>query len=280
MNVPESIKRCFPKREADSHKGTYGTVLSVCGSYGMVGALVLAARAAGRCGAGRVVAALPQSVYPIAAMQLPEVVFAPLKEDFLGSLMPYLHTCTALLCGCGCGDTKTTAQYVRTLLREAPCPIVLDADGINAAAWHISILKTAHPPLILTPHPKELSRLIDSTVEEINADRQAAALEAAHTFDAIVVLKGHRTVVAAPNGTLYINETGNPGMAVAGSGDVLAGMIAGLAAQGLSPWDAAVCGVYLHGAAGDLAAARVSQHGLLPTDILNELGALFLQLES
>ena len=279
MNIPDYITRCFPPREADTHKGTYGTVVSVCGSYGMVGAAVFAARAAYRCGAGRVVAALPQSVYPIAAVQLPEAVFAPLTDEDDTTLTPHLNTCNTLLIGCGCGDTEHTASQVTSLLSSVSCPIILDADGINAAARHISVLKTAHPPLTLTPHPKELSRLLGCTVAEINADRQATALKAARLFDAIVVLKGHRTVVAAPNGTVYVNETGNPGMAVAGSGDVLAGMIAGLSAQGLSPWDAAVCGVYLHGAAGDLAASRISQHALLPTDILNELGTLFLQLE-
>ncbi len=284
MNVPESIKNCFAPRAADSHKGTYGTLLSVCGSYGMAGAAILSARAAMRCATGLVIAALPETIYPIAAGALPEVVFAPLKEECAAALIkeltPHLQKSTALLVGCGLGNTAATAQLTEALFHAATCPIVLDADGINVAARHISILETAHPPLILTPHPKELSRLLHITVEQIGADRQAAAQTAASRFDAVVVLKGHRTVIAAPNGTLSVNQTGNPGMAVAGSGDVLAGMIAGLVAQGLSPFDAARCGVYLHGAAGDLAAARLSQHAMLPTDILDELGMLFLQLES
>lgn len=283
MNIPDSIKRCFPPRAADSHKGTYGTLLSVCGSYGMAGAAVLAARAAGRCGTGLVVAALPESIYPIAAAQLPEVVFAPLKNhtcvDDIKQLTPHLQKCTALLIGCGLGDTIATEHMVEALLNATDRPIVLDADGINAAARHISILETAHPPLILTPHPKELARLLHCSVEQVQADRQGAAQTAASRFHATIVLKGHRTVIAKPDGTVTINETGNPGMAVAGSGDVLAGMIAGLTAGGLSPWNAACCGVYLHGAAGDLAAERLSQHAMLPTDILDELGMLFLQLE-
>lgn len=283
MTVPESIKRCFPPRAADSHKGTYGTLLSICGSYGMAGAAVLAARAAGRCGTGLVIAALPESIYPIAAAQLPEVVFVPFKEtacaDRLKKLAPHVKKCTALLIGCGLGNTAASTQLTEALLNAATCPIVLDADGINAAAMHISILETAHPPLILTPHPKELSRLLHCTVEQIQTDRKLAAQTAASRFHAIVVLKGHNTVIAEPNGSVSVNNTGNPGMAVAGSGDVLAGMIAGLAAQGLSPRDAARCGVYLHGAAGDLAAGRLSQHAMLPTDMLDELGTLFLQLE-
>lgn len=283
MNIPEFVKRCFPLRAADSHKGTYGTLLSVCGSYGMAGAAILAARAAERCGTGLVVAALPESIYPIAASRLPEVVFTPLKNvtcaDDMNLLNRHLQKSTAVLIGCGLGDTAKTLELVEALLNTADRPIVLDADGINAAARHISILETAHPPLILTPHPKELARLLRCSVEQIQADRQTAAQTAASRFNAVVVLKGHRTVIADPNGTIAINETGNPGMAVAGSGDVLAGMIAGLAAQGFSLWDASCCGVYLHGAAGDLAAGRLSQHAMLPTDLLDELGMLFLQLE-
>ena len=283
MDIPQHIRACFPPRKVDSHKGTYGTLLSVCGSYGMVGAAVLAARAAGRCGTGLVVSAVPKSVYPIAAAQLPEVVFCPLAEGSAAAKMtqmqPFLKKATAVLIGCGLGNTAQTAELVTALFAQTETPIILDADGINAAARHISIVEAAHAPLILTPHPAELARLLNLTVAQVQAVRQTVAKTAARRFGATVVLKGHRTVIAQPNGTVFVNDTGNPGMAVAGSGDVLAGIIAGLAAQGLSPWDAACCGVYLHGAAGDRAAAKVSQHALLPTDIMDELGALFLQLE-
>lgn len=281
MSLPAEIKRCFPPRAADSHKGTYGTLLSVCGSYGMAGAAVLAARAAGRCGTGLVLAAVPHTIYPIVASQLPEVVFLPLHDErtSLQALTAALPKATALLIGCGLGNTPHTAALVTGLLSVAACPLLLDADGINAAAAHISILETAHAPLVLTPHPKELARLMHCTVETVQQNREALAKTAAERFHAVVVLKGHRTVVAAENGDIWINQTGNAGMAVAGSGDVLAGMIAGLLAQGLPPWDAARCGVCLHGAAGDRAAARLSQHAMLPMDITDELGALFLQLE-
>ncbi len=283
MDMKKHLRTCFPPRAQDSHKGTYGTLLSVCGSYGMAGAAVLAARAAGRCGTGLVVSALPDSIYPLASAQLPEVVFCPLREGSAAQKMTqlqlFLKKATAVLIGCGLGNTAQTEELVTALLQQANVQIILDADGINAAAQHISILEAAHAPLILTPHPAELARLLHLTVAQVQADRQTIAKTAAKRFGAIVVLKGHRTVIAQPNGTVFVNDTGNPGMAVAGSGDVLAGMIAGLAAQGLSPWDAACCGVYLHGAAGDRAAARFSQHALLPTDLLDELGALFLQLE-
>lgn len=283
MTAWDSIKACFKPRLPDSHKGTYGTLLSVCGSYGMAGAAILAARAAYRSGTGLVVAALPASIYPIAAVSVPEAVFAPFDTDSaadcLETLTPYLQKADAVLVGCGLGNTPFTAELVQTVLKNCAVPIVLDADGINAAIRHIDILETASALRVLTPHPKELARLLDSTVEQIQADRLTAASTAASRFHATVVLKGHRTVIADESGALWINETGNPGMAVAGCGDILAGMIAGLLAQGLSPWDAARCGVYLHGAAGDRVAMRLSQHAMMPTDILEEIGPLFLQLE-
>ncbi len=275
------MRRYITPRAADSHKGTYGTVLSVCGSYGMAGAAALAATAALRSGCGLVVAALPKSIYPIVAVQLPEAVFAP--YDTAGSaaamLLPRLKTADALLVGCGLGQSHDTADLLTALLTEADVPIILDADGINLVARHIVLTETIKAPLILTPHPMEMARLLGVTVGEVQADREVAAREAVRRTGAVVVLKGHRTVIATPSGDVFINETGNPGMAVGGSGDVLAGIIAGLAAQGLSPEAAARCGVYLHGAAGDRAAARLSQHAMLPSDILDELPGLFLKLE-
>lgn len=276
------LRRCFPPRQTDSHKGTYGALLSVCGSYGMAGAAVLAAKAALRCGTGLVVAAVPESIYPITAVSLPEAVFAPYAKGGVKAavvLLPRLRKATALLCGCGLGQGREAEELAEALLCEAPCPIVLDADGINAAARHIHILETVHAPLILTPHPLELARLLACTVADIQNNREQVAKQAAQRYGATVVLKGHRTVVASPTGEVWVNATGNPGMAVGGSGDVLAGMIAGLLAQGLPPWDAARAGVYLHGAAGDAAAARLSQHAMLPSDMLDELGGLFLKLE-
>ena len=192
---------------------------------------------------------------------------------------PLYQKATAILVGCGLGDSNATAQLVSMLLRHSQCPIVLDADGINAIVRHITILKATHAALVLTPHPAELSRLLARSVEDIEADRPAAAKLAAEQFHAVVVLKGHQTVIASPDGQLVTNTTGNAGMAVGGSGDVLAGIIGGLIAQGLSAWDAACAGVRLHGMAGDRAAARLSQHAMLPSDIIDELGALFLELE-
>ena len=278
--MTEEIRRCFPPRKADSHKGDYGTLLSVCGSYGMAGAALLAAEAALRCGTGLVIAAVPTSLYPAVATALREAVFAPYEEEQAAeALLPRLTTASALLVGCGLGKDTWAKKLLPMLLSAADCPIVLDADGINLAAQHIAITETVHAPLILTPHPKEMARLLGCSVEEVQRDREAAAREAVRRTGAVVVLKGHGTIVASPDGETWVNTTGNPGMAVGGSGDVLAGMIAAFAAQGMSPSDAAKCGVYLHGMAGDRAAARLSQHAMLPSDLIAELGGLFLKLE-
>lgn len=283
MEHPDFVKRCLPPRLPESHKGTYGTLLSVCGSYGMAGAAVFAARAASRIGTGLVKSVLPASIYPIAAVQVPEAVFVPLpettSEQQINCLSPHLFSASTVLVGCGLGQSSQALDILVSLLRQTKCPLVLDADGINLAAQHISIKETVHSPLILTPHPMELARLLGCTVEKIQKDRQSAAVNAARQTGSIVVLKGHRTVVADANGVLWINTTGNAGMATAGMGDVLAGMIAGLSAQGVSAADAACGGVYLHGLAGDKAAKRLSKRSLLPSDVLEELSTLFADWE-
>lgn len=275
----ERVRRCFTPREADSHKGTYGTLLTVCGSYGMAGAAILSAKAALRSGVGLTACVLPQSIYPIVAGAVPEAVFAPCEDGrVVDAAAPWLHKCTAVLAGCGLGQSTAARETVEWLLYSANKPLVLDADGINAAARHIPIRKTDSAPLVLTPHSAEMARLLHCTVEEVQADRESAALAAARAWHAVVALKGHRTMVADETGVIFVNPTGNPGMATAGSGDVLAGMIASFLAQGMAATDAAACGVYLHGAAGDRAAARLSQQALIASDLIDELPELFLQL--
>ena len=246
-----------------------------------------------RCGVGLVEAALPRSIYPIAAGALYEVVFLPLPETPDGrvalaaraTLRDHAKQASALLIGCGLGQGEEIRGVVADLLEAADCPVIVDADGLNAiagintAAGHIDIGKTVHAPLVLTPHPGEMARLLGVSIGEVQNDRVETARQYAEKSGAIVVLKGHKTVIAAPGRSVMINMTGNPGMACAGSGDVLAGMIASLAAQGMEPFHAAICGVYLHGCAGDRAAARLSQHAMQPTDIIEELSALFLDLE-
>ena len=283
MNNIQDIVVSLTNRAPDTHKGTYGTVLSVCGSFGMGGAAVLCAKAALRVGAGLSVCATPRSVYTVMGGALPEAVFVPLAETENGTVTPHVSRETrgwqqkaaALVLGCGLGRGDAVEAAVLNLLEEAPCPVVLDADGINAVSAHILKRERETPPLILTPHPMEMARLLHCSVDEVQRDRESAAGRAAERFHAVAVLKGHHTVVADEHGRVYINQTGNPGMATAGSGDVLAGMIGGLLAQGLSPFEAAAVGVYLHGAAGDAAIKRVGVPSLVSSDLLDGLCEVF-----
>lgn len=282
----EDIKPLFTPRNPDSHKGTCGHLLAVCGSYGMAGAAILSVRAALRSGVGLVTVALPRSIYPIVASAVPEAVFLPLPETESGvlsraALRPLLSALKhkdALLIGCGLGKGESVEMLVCELLSNAKCPVVLDADGLNAVANHIDVLKTVLSPLVLTPHPGEMARLSATDIAFIEADRLQIAKTFAARYGVTLALKGHRTVIT--DGVVSkINTTGNAGMATGGSGDVLAGMIASLLAQGMQPIDAVKSGVYLHGKAGDAAAKRLSQHAMLPSDMLDEFGRLFLELE-
>ncbi|MDD3692691.1 MAG: NAD(P)H-hydrate dehydratase [Oscillospiraceae bacterium] len=283
----EMVGRCFSKRAADTNKGDYGRLLTLCGSTGMAGAAVLAVRAALRCGVGLVEAAVPATLYPIVASQLCEPIFLLLEQTASGDfalhsrsvLREHMRKADAVLIGCGLGQSAGAESLVIDCLVNAHCPIVLDADGINIAAKHINRLKTVRAPLIMTPHPGEMARLTGKSIAEIQSNRAQAAQLLCDQTGAIIVLKGHQTVIAAPGQSPFINTVGNPGMATGGSGDVLAGMIAAFAAQGLNPLDAVICGVHLHGLAGDRAAARLSQHYMLPSDIIDELSGLFLILE-
>lgn len=282
------IRPCFPPRAEDGNKGDYGKLLSFCGSAGMLGAAMMAAQAALRCGVGLLTAALPRSLYPIAAARLCEPVFCLLEETEDGDLSlsnrarlrERAAQSSALLIGCGLSMSPGVEELVLDLLAASDRPMVLDADGINIAARHISVWKTVRAPLILTPHPGEMARLTGLSIPEIQADRENVARRFADEHGVTVVLKGHDTVVASPGEPVLHNPTGNPGMATGGSGDVLAGMIASFLAQGMTAREAAMCGVFLHGAAGDRAAQRLSQHAMLPTDLIDELGALFLNLEN
>lgn len=286
ITTKEYVATHLPPREADSHKGTYGTLLTICGSYGMVGAALLCARGALRSGVGLLRAVVPRSVYPLLADAIPEAVFWPVAEQdgcvspaAVFSLPVVLGSADAVVIGCGLGRGEGTAAMVHHVLSHSTAPVILDADGINAATPHILSEETRKAPLILTPHPGEMARLLGLSVAEVQADRVGLACRLAQGAGAVVVLKGHRTIIAAPDGTVMENPTGNPGMATGGSGDVLAGIIGALVAQGMDPYAAAVCGVYLHGAAGDAAACRHSQRGMLPTDLIEELSSLFLQFE-
>ena len=283
----ELVAGCLQPRPLDSHKGTFGQVLVIAGSYGMAGAALLCARGALRSGAGLLRLAVPRSVYPLLAPVLPEAVFSPLPETPDGQLSAeaeeplcaLVRTADAVVMGCGLGHGEQLTALVAAVCGRSRCPVILDADGINAITAHMLIEETAPAPLILTPHPGEMARLLDVPTAEVQRHREEIARRFADDHGVTLVLKGYHTLVTAPGRALLCNETGNPGMATGGSGDVLAGVIGALAAQGIDPYYAAACGVYLHGAAGDAAAARLSQHGMLPTDLTEELGRLFLKFE-
>ena len=277
----------FPKRDANTNKGSYGTLLSVCGSVGMAGAAMLAAKAALRSGVGLVDMALPGELYPVAAGALPEPVYTLLDqnrqgglcEESAGLLTEKMLNATAVLIGCGLGKSLFARSLVRRVAACSSVPLILDADGINILAENIDILKTARVPLVLTPHPGEMARLMNTTAAQVQKYRLRFAKEFARIHQVILVLKGSGTIVAAPDGSVFLNPTGNPGMAKGGSGDVLAGLIASFAAQGMPPFFAAVCAVYLHGLAGDRCAQRLSQRGMLPSDLVEELPLLFSEFE-
>lgn len=281
------VAQMMPPRPIDGHKGTFGRVLSVCGSYGMVGAALLSGKAALRMGVGLLHMALPRSAYPIAASALWEAVYHPLPETTEGTfgmdaLTPLTALATdkqAMLIGCGLSQHAETRQLLLQWLPTLSAPTVIDADGLNLLNAHIVMLKAMTAPLVLTPHPAEAARLLGMTVAQVERDRVGAVRRLANETGATVVLKGHRTLITAPDCAVYINTTGNSGMATGGSGDVLSGMIAALLARGMAPLDAVICGVFLHGAAGDEAAARRSETALMPTDLIEELARLLSHFE-
>lgn len=273
----------LPRRRQDSHKGSYGKVMCLAGSARFRGAAALAAEGALRAGAGLVTLASVEPVIAAVAARTPECVFLPCRQSAEGgvsaqsgkAVLEKVRGMEVLLFGPGLGDTEDTAALLEQLGPSAGCALVLDADGLNAAAKMDALPRSPGLPLILTPHPGEMARLCGLTTAEVNAGREGIAAGYARAEDCVVVLKGHRTIVAGPGGEVFVNPTGNPGLSRGGSGDILAGMIAGLAAQGLSPLDAAVCGVWLHGAAADQCAKRLGQYGMLPHDIFTDLGAIF-----
>ncbi|HEX2930901.1 MAG TPA: NAD(P)H-hydrate dehydratase [Candidatus Binatia bacterium] len=279
----EMIRWLVPKREADSHKGTYGHVLVMAGSRGKTGAAILACRAAMRTGAGLVTLAAPRSLNNIFAGALVEVMTEPLRDNSTEELSPLsdddwrrlLERKNVLLFGPGIGVNQTTQNTLRWLLRNLAIPWVIDADGLNNLALEINRLRQAKTPPILTPHPGEMARLMGKNSSDVNADRVGIARSFAVENHCHLVLKGARTVIATADGKIFINPTGNPGMASGGMGDVLAGILAALLGQGLSAEDAMKLGVYLHGFVGDRIATDQGEIGLIASDIIDGLPAGF-----
>jgi ADP-dependent NAD(P)H-hydrate dehydratase / NAD(P)H-hydrate epimerase len=280
------VRRLLPIRGAEAHKGVCGRVLVVAGSVGMTGAAALSAAAALKSGAGLVTLAAPKSLNDILETKLTEVMTKPLPETPERTIAPraietVLEAAAefdSVLLGPGLSTHSDTATFVRELVLKLDKPLVVDADGLNALVDRPDILTTRKAPVALTPHPGELARLLNTTAAEIQKDRLGIAQEAARLYNAAIVLKGARTIVAERE-CAYVNPTGNPGLATAGTGDVLAGLLAGFIAQGLPLYPAAMLAVYLHGAAGDLAAADKTQLALVAADLLDYLPTAIKGLE-
>lgn len=268
------IRSKWKPRPRQAHKGDFGRILILAGSEGMAGAAHLAAMAALRTGAGLVTLGVPEKVYPVLARREAEVMVRPFASTPKGSfalaavkaVVKFLKTQDVLAIGPGLSQNPETQKFVRKILEESSLPVVIDADGLNALKGHLAILKFCRSRAVLTPHAGEFQRVFGSP-------GKGKALASAKRFGVTMVLKGNRTLVAEPQGRIYANPTGNPGMATAGTGDVLTGVIAALLGQGFSFWDSARFGVYLHGLAGDLAVKKTGEASLTAGDLLESLPA-------
>ena len=271
----------FPRRKPDTHKGNYGHIFVLAGSLGLSGAAVLCANSAMRSGAGLVTLGVPEGLYSIIAKKAyPEVMVRPLAETKARTLslkaypaiMSLTQKADLLAIGPGLSQNPQTQKLIRRIISNIHKPMVIDADALNALSGNLEILRINPNLKILTPHPGEFSRLLGAPRAYIQKNRETLAKKFAYDYNIVLVLKGHNTLVVSPD-KLYTNKTGNPGMATAGSGDVLTGIISALLGQGLSAWAAAKTGVYLHGLAGDIAAKEKTQAGLIASDIIANIPA-------
>lgn len=271
------VRRLLPRRDPMGHKGDFGRVYVYGGCVGYTGAPVYAGEAAVRTGSGLVHVGVPAEVYPIVAARCALSMAQPVPARY-GALLAQMERCDAALIGPGLGRGAETERTVCRLLADLPCPVVLDADGINAVSAHMDVLTGRHRmgrETVLTPHEGEFLRLGG----DLAPGRETAAVALARRLGCTVVLKGPGTVTAAPDGRALGNPTGNCGMAKGGSGDVLAGMVLSLLGQGAAPFDAAVCAVWLHGRAGDLCAQALTEYAMAPADLIGCLPAVFKELE-
>ena len=273
------FSKLLPRRKPDTHKGAHGHIFILAGSPGFTGAAYLCSQGALLSGSGLVTLGIPKSLNPIMAVKLTEVMTKLLPETIVGTvslkaydeILDFIDKVNAVAIGPGLSTNKETVRLVQKLITSIKKPIVIDADGLNALAGNVGLLKKTKSKVVITPHPGEMSRLVGISTNEVQKDRKAIALKVAKEYNLTVVLKGYHSVVADPSGKVYINTTGNPGMATGGTGDVLTGMIASFIGQGLSTFDAARLGVYLHGMAGDLAAKDIGEVSLVAGDILRYL---------
>ncbi|MFA6457492.1 MAG: NAD(P)H-hydrate dehydratase, partial [Bacteroidota bacterium] len=276
----QEIRRSFPSRSINSHKHSVGKIFVLAGSNGMMGAAWLCSQSAMRSGAGQVILGVPESEYPVIAKRtvevmplgLPDTVDGSIARAAMKEIYKRIDWSTVVLLGCGMSQQQETQELIREVIRSTTKPMVVDADGLNALAGHNEILKNRKShQIVITPHHGEFSKLTGIASTEIEQQKFSLASAFAQYYNVIVVLKGAPTIVAEPGGKIFVNSTGNPGMSTAGSGDVLAGMIASLMGQGNSALEAAVNAVFLHGRAGDIGAAKIGMHSLMAGDLIRYL---------
>lgn len=276
----EDIKKIFYPRNKNTHKGDYGTLLSFCGSKTMPGAAILSAKAAIYSGVGLVNLIANENLINTVASCLPEVIFTKLfndsqLDDNLNNIFKSFQKSTSCLVGCGLGQSENTKKIIYEIIKNYDNPLVLDADGINAVAENINILKTRKNITVLTPHPGEMARLINKSASFVNDNRISCAKKFSLENNVITVLKGSETIISSQDGEIFKCTLGNPGMATAGCGDVLAGMLSSFLSQGFDPLEASKSAVFLHSLSGDLCAKKFSQISMCASNIVDTLPEVF-----
>lgn len=287
LTTRRDLERIFKPRKRDAHKGDYGRAFIVGGSTGLTGAVVLTANAALRVGAGLVTVGVPATLHDIFEIKLTEAMSVPLSDYGDGTLdvgavrkiLEFAEDCNCVAIGPGLSKTRGTVQVIAEVLSKLECPCVVDADGLNCLAHNLDVLNQCEAPVILTPHPGEMSRLTELSISEIQENRLDISRQFAAEKKVILVLKGSRTVIASPDGTVYINPTGTPGMATGGSGDVLTGTIAGLIAQGVDAFVSALAGVYICGKAGEAVVSEKGEYGMVAGDIVERIPSVVKDFE-
>lgn len=280
------VKSCFPKRKINSHKGDYGRQVNICGSYKMCGAAVICAKAALKSGVGLLKCVFPKSIYSVLTSHLIQPLFSPVSENedktfsigALTKITEEIKWANSIVLGCGIGNNDDTQVLCNQIIKESDVPVVIDADGINSILGNIDVLRDAKAQPVLTPHPAEMARLINESVDYVQSNRIEVAKAFAKDYNCVVVLKGANTVVT--NGVdVFVNTTGNPGMAMGGTGDMLSGIIGAFIARGITPLKSAACAVYIHGLCGDITAKELSMSGMTVDDMLELLPALLSEFE-
>ena len=277
--TPELFKEYFRERNLESHKGTYGHVLTIAGSMGKIGAGWLTSKAALRSGAGLATYAIPSSAYLKFDTRFPEIMVEPVSdknhgyfsEESLGEIRPLAQGKDVIAFGPGIGTKKETVKFTQEIVSKLSLPMVIDADGLNNLGEHLIVLKKRRSDTVLTPHPGEMARLMGVETKEIQKDRIDICRQFASLHKVTLVLKGYRTVVASPKGEIYINPTGNPGMSTAGMGDALTGMIAAFIANKIPTLEASIAASYIHGLAGDISKEKIGEVGMIASDLIDNI---------